>query len=105
MRRILTILLSVYVLGLAVTPCADTARTDPHDMAFTESHADMDHPVSHMECTPFCTCTCCGVVISVDDIPVYTSFEIRENFADNFPLHNSSPRRYHHSFLEPPQLV
>lgn len=105
LRKVLTILLSIYVLALAVTPCVDTADTDPHVMVLTEAHADMDNPVAHAECTPFCTCTCCGIVISVNDIPVYPSFGIKANFADNFPLHDSSPREYHHSVLEPPQLV
>ncbi|WP_367890608.1 hypothetical protein [Sinomicrobium kalidii] len=94
------------MLVLAVTPCADTAEPDPHGLALVETHSDLDNTtVGHMECTPFCTCACCGIVISVENLPVYPDFRTVENFTDNFPLHTSFPREYHHSVLQPPQLV
>ncbi|MGS2741417.1 DUF6660 family protein [Sinomicrobium sp. M5D2P17] len=106
MRKVLTILLSLYVLALSVTPCSDTVTPDPHDGSLKEVHCDVDSTdVGHLDCTPFCTCACCGIVISLEALPVYPDFKTVGNYTDNFPLHYSLPREYHHSVLQPPQLV
>lgn len=106
LRKAWTILLSLYVLALAVTPCGDTLVPDPHDLTLSEVHYDMESGDGHHTgCTPLCTCACCGIIVSIEDLPVYFTPEISEYYLDNFPLPHSFLRGYNHTVLQPPQFV
>lgn len=67
----LTLLLSVYLLGLSFWPCADEPLlpTGQSGLAvgwsFTATESDAGHQHEHDACSPFCTCACCAATITV----------------------------------------
>ena len=73
----LTTLLSVYLLGLSLWPCADEVLSPAGEergtvlTALNASTPDASHP-DHDQCTPFCTCACCAVTITVVPQLTYT---------------------------------
>lgn len=69
----LAIILSVYIVVLAVMPCADAHDADNGCISFdlieqTHSHlSDVDF------CSPFCSCTCCQ---TLSQPTLYSTFQI-----------------------------
>ncbi|XBA03249.1 DUF6660 family protein [Fibrella sp. ES10-3-2-2] len=64
----LTLLLSMYLLGLSLWPCSDEPLLPNEQMeqAMVMSATGAERSQhEHDTCTPFCTCTCCAVTISV----------------------------------------
>lgn len=66
----LTIILSVYLLGLSFWPCADepSLTSGQAAMAMISSIAtesERSHHHEHDACSPFCTCSCCAATITV----------------------------------------
>jgi len=59
----LWVFLSVYLLFLSVYPCNDKAERDSIIVESAVLHADShDKTHDHAEqCSPFCSCICCGV--------------------------------------------
>lgn len=67
--RFLSFILSLYVLALSVVPCLDDASYDVNSFGVEISHTSHDHNHDNSNesdlCTPFCTCACCGSLITV----------------------------------------
>lgn len=65
----LTTLLSLYLLGLALWPCADEFPAPAGSESHVVLSADAPNPGAshphHDQCTPFCSCTCCAAAITV----------------------------------------
>lgn len=66
MKSVFSLLMSVYVLLLSVLPCTDVGlpiRDSNQPTQVTADHHthDTDRPVGD-QCSPFCSCTCCGTV-------------------------------------------
>ncbi|WP_310589072.1 DUF6660 family protein [Fibrella forsythiae] len=64
----LTLILSVYLLGLSLWPCSDgplllDGQTE-QAMIVAAAGSERSHH-EHDRCTPFCTCACCAVTITV----------------------------------------
>jgi len=61
-----SVILSMYLLVLSLVPCADDSIQPICNNVDIELH---DHNHNHSDgtddCTPFCTCICCGSVISI----------------------------------------
>ncbi|MFD2933642.1 DUF6660 family protein [Spirosoma flavum] len=73
----LTTILSLYLLGLSVWPCADELQSvlkQDHTVMLTK--ADGSCPGSshehHDQCTPFCSCACCVTIVTIQPQYSYT---------------------------------
>ena len=56
--KFITLILAITTLVLSSVPCSDEV-IETNDTFQTENHSDH----SDDECTPFCTCACCGIAI------------------------------------------
>ncbi len=70
----LSTLLIVYVMGLSMVPCSDpiaSAAGEVHTASSLDGHGQHAHekPHDHTQdnCTPFCTCSCCGISLTIAD--------------------------------------
>lgn len=59
--KLLTLILSIYIIALACIPCTDA--TIVIDNAQTAHHHTDNSDHSDDSCTPFCICSCCGALI------------------------------------------
>lgn len=76
--RITSFILSILFLGISVLPCTDGMEQEhlEGDIAVehvTHSHADAEHEHEdhgdHEDgCSPFCSCSCCGIAITMPPI-------------------------------------
>lgn len=60
--KVLAILLSFYIFGLNLAPCAD--NDVPNSEAQTEITESFDNDHQHQDsdlCSPFCICQCCHI--------------------------------------------
>jgi hypothetical protein len=81
MKRIFTVLMAFYVLVLVFAPCVDgDFSIDPNPRPVISSAAVPIHQDQHDCCSPFCSCSCCGV-----------SFEVLKSFfiSRDFSLYGS----------------
>ncbi len=66
--RLFSFILSLYILALSVVPCSDgiVHNLDDVDANIELSQTEHDHNHSgHNDCcTPFCTCACCGSLVT-----------------------------------------
>lgn len=79
LMRILTFILSFYIGALSIVPCSDGMTQDsahPNLEVSTDGH-NHDHSDHQDDCTPFCTCVCCGSIVT---LPFLQSL-IGKNFA------------------------
>lgn len=65
-----TTILSLYLLGLSIWPCADEVQPIPRQgHATVLAKADRSYPGSshehHDQCTPFCSCSCCAAIVTL----------------------------------------
>jgi hypothetical protein len=62
--KVLSIILTIYVIALTLYPCADDIGLDVH-------RTEVSQPVGNSHdhdcdlCSPFCTCNCCGRTVQV----------------------------------------
>lgn len=101
--RILAAILSLYILGLSLVPCADAGISPTSDVQhISQSHHD-NHS-NHLDlCSPFCVCHCCGTHVVEIDYAFLPSVSPRdtkvyENYFDR--LTSGLPA----SILQPPQV-
>ncbi|WP_394355031.1 DUF6660 family protein [Maribacter aquimaris] len=60
--KIITLILSFYILGLNVLPCTDTRAEFDDTQIEAAFSLDLDHSHSAFDlCPPFCSCHCCHV--------------------------------------------
>ncbi len=96
--KILSSILALYMTVLFVMPCADRydkeVRND-QEHATERTHQDThDHTGSDL-CTPFCLCSCCGMVSGI--VLQWNVFNIGK--ANTFDL--SKPKVYYKSIFIP----
>lgn len=68
--RIHVLLLALYILLLSCLPCGDmkdcsevaTGRTESHATAAQDVTNHMHHDKDVEQCSPFCSCICCGQI-------------------------------------------
>ena len=56
----LTIILSIYLIGLSVMPCTDVEIYNSHQIGQLSSDKNHAHKDNSDLCSPFCACNCCG---------------------------------------------
>jgi len=70
LMKYFTSILAIYITALAIVPCSDGnivgCSTDFNkEHIELKDHIDHSHDHEDDDCTPFCTCICCGSLISM----------------------------------------
>ena len=79
-------ILTLYLLALAVLPCADEVvqvTKDSQTEAISHDN-ESDHPEHQDFCSPFCICSCCGSLVCV--FSYATGFANPDWLDTSFPL-------------------
>ena len=103
----ITIILSVYLIGLSILPCADLEITSTVNASQFLSEENHSHDKENDMCSPFCACSCCGVqVLSyhphiVFEFPVelFSTSLLAPNYKSVFAS------SFFGSIWQPPQIV
>ncbi|MES2851202.1 MAG: DUF6660 family protein [Bacteroidota bacterium] len=103
--KFFTLLFSLYMLGLSCFPCGDG------DECVVKDDTNISAPINHNNhsqdaehCTPFCTCSCCAVSVSLQAI---ASFRISKRIfpAKNYPVYEISySEQVSFAIWQPPKL-
>jgi len=103
--KFFTLLFSLYMLGLSCFPCGDSEECAVKDDTTISSAANHNgHSQDTEHCTPFCTCSCCAVSVSLQTI---ASYKIPKRvFADkNYPAYEISyTEQISIAIWQPPKL-
>ena len=95
--KIFAFILSLFFMVLTVVPCNDVAKglgekvclaEDIHLEQSQDQHADL--------CTPFCVCNCCGISMTVSQIPKLLPEKIALLIKENLPQNS-----YYYTIPEP----
>ncbi|WP_418382261.1 DUF6660 family protein [Wenyingzhuangia fucanilytica] len=96
--RFVALILSFIVFVMAILPCTDSIFTNVNEVTNTEicdTHQEHSEDV-HDECTPLCTCNCCGTSIT---LPLLITFQDNHiNIYDNSCYFYSY--HYHYKFAK-----
>jgi len=104
-RHILTILFSVYLLGLMVLPCSESHAVEAGKHR-SESQSQHKHDHDAELCTPFCVCGSCIAAIALQAPLDYELLEPETFFQDQISnFYQSVNSDFHGSIWQPPQLV
>ena len=62
MNRMISLLLSFYIVLLTLAPCVDNDNdaVQPGHVTISTTHSPSDE-IQHDGCSPFCSCTCCSI--------------------------------------------
>lgn len=104
--KLLTFLLSIYLVALSCLPCADMEADSTTSKETASNHEDHSHNENDL-CSPFCVCNCCGAQFAsftttiYFDIPtITTAIETKESIYK--PIFTSN---YYGSIWQPPQIA
>ncbi|MBI5538644.1 MAG: hypothetical protein HY951_01185 [Bacteroidia bacterium] len=101
--KFLTIILSIYIVGLTLIPCVDNHRSNDIQLTHLCKQTNDSHSSDVDLCSPFCTCSCCGSSISfvyqiffkpISVKPSALEYFFRVPFLSEFSL----------SFWQPPKI-
>ena len=100
--KLVTLILSLFLLGLSIAPCSDVPKSDNMEISLS-SQGDHDHREAEDLCSPLCVCHCCHSHLVVNQV------FINELGALTFPLHRTTytdpiTSGYISSILQPPQV-
>jgi len=105
--RLFSLLLTFYMLVLAIMPCADRVECDKFEnQEIVENPNHPDHEHTSEMCSPVCTCNCCGAQLSYAP---KTNMSINPNLyynIDNTPKFVSQPHilnNYLSEIWQPPK--
>lgn len=67
LMRYFAFILSLYITALSLVPCTDgmPQNFNQSDIEITTTEHDHNHSDLQDDCTPFCTCACCGMIMTV----------------------------------------
>ncbi|QYJ69347.1 DUF6660 family protein [Flavobacterium litorale] len=103
--KIVTLILSFYILALNALPCSDTEVSVNNSQIEFVMDVDMDD--SHNDvtdfCSPFCTCHCCHVHTVHFEIPDFEPLITEVSLESCIHFDNVS-KEFIHSLLQPPQV-
>ena len=117
--RFMSTLLMIYVLVLTFIPCSDhfadshshkqsfqTSSNHSHEHSEKQDHEHESHDCSKDTCTPFCTCSCCGIALNAADFHLFKLEKPFEAYSFNelpikfYPLVS----KYQENIWQPPQV-
>ena len=99
-------LMCIYLLILCCLPCSDSIECNLPDR-YSSSQSDDHHNHSHESenCTPFCTCSCCGLTAFFTPMPQLQICIVKDQSV-NYPNFTSFIHSGVYAFIgQPPQLV
>lgn len=99
---------SCYMLLFALVPCADGAVYADDINTNIHTEKDTQHPPhddTHQDdCTYLCTCTCCGHLVSLQDIPEFQMAIEPEITELKIFFKQASLQDYLLTFWQPPKI-
>jgi len=99
----LAFILSIYIFGLNLAPCADYIPTDNIDAKTELSQAKEDHQQQDSDlCSPFCICQCCHIS-TINFKFVNVKFNISYISTQDFFYLNGIEKDFTTSILQPPR--
>jgi len=101
--KLIALFFSLYVLLLAVWPCAEIRENDhSHDVPVSQTIPSPDHDDCN-GCSPFCTCNCCAtpMVCQMEQVDLQVSVIVREHIT-SYPTLLVTQRSG--DIWQPPQL-
>ena len=100
--KIIASIFIIVALSLSFVPCADDLEKVKTEVQQSD---DFDHPDhSEDDCTPFCSCACCGsaIIFEIVEIEEKGSVEIFSEYQSDYtPTHATS---YHAPIWHPPTM-
>lgn len=97
---------SFYIMALVVMPCNDAATCEQSQGNTEQTQQTHDHSDDEEDhCSPFCTCSCCGVtgiIISVPNFQIVFIEPITPTYIT--PYYQNFNSAYYYSFWQPPKL-
>ena len=103
--KFITIILSLIILALSITPCSDGNNTeDKHQDEISAEHNHQND--SDDSCPITCACNCCGMTISYQPLQAYTLGLKNQISTEIISVYQSIYRfDYHSNIWQPPQLI
>ena len=106
--RFFALILSIYVFTLSVVSCADSMESHS-ELSKLEVSVDIEKH-NHSEncndfCSPFCTCACCGTVVTLTDETVLKKTSVGPE--PKYSFHYSFDYSFNHKIgvWRPPNLA
>jgi len=97
--KFVAILFSIFIFYMVSVPCVDELF---HEVKSSSQENPCNHG-DHDACTPFCVCSCCGIVVVVSNI----TFDSQPDFIIETEFLSSNKDITSHflqSFWQPPKL-
>lgn len=100
-----SIILSLYFITLLCIPCHDSINVHVDNENALESAAH-DHTEHQDTCSPFCTCSCCGISVSIAALPNYSNTSVaKPNSVEKIIFENTNLiTQYLESIWQPPKV-
>ncbi|WP_434086990.1 DUF6660 family protein [Sphingobacterium faecium] len=103
--KILVYILSLYFIALTLIPCADQVQVFSYGQetgARHVNHEDLNHTDN---CSPFCICSCCSIVLNIEPITAISFVVIFLHSKGEIAYENNFYSFNDSSIWQPPQLV
>tara|TARA_R110002050_G_scaffold74772_4_gene160133 strand:- start:33613 stop:33930 length:318 start_codon:yes stop_codon:yes gene_type:complete len=101
----ITIILSLIILTLSITPCSDGNNAE--DKHLDEIGVNHDHQSDSDDSCPItCSCNCCGMTITYEPIQIFKLEFITKISTTLFSSYKSNYRfDFQSNIWQPPQLI
>ena len=100
--KFMTVILSLFLLGLSIAPCSDVPESDNMEISFS-TEGDHNHGEPEDLCPPLCVCHCCHSHLVINQI------FLKELGTPTIAIHRSTytdpiSSGFFDSLLQPPQV-
>ncbi len=102
--KFVAIIISIFIFYMVSVPCVDEViHIEKSILAKSTPQGNPCSPSEHDACTPFCVCSCCGVVVVIANIyfdsqPIFAFKTVFLSFNKTFTSN------FFQSFWQPPKL-
>ncbi len=102
--RLFAFILSLFILTLSFVPCSDNEDCNTPDLSLNSDHSDHDH--NEDSCTPFCSCSCCGIPGLILSSPIFYTVlqELKMPTPAATVYYSDLIPNYFYSFWQPPRI-
>jgi hypothetical protein len=101
--KLLTIIFSLYILGLSVITCADAEQVSEEFIEYHQTNDDHDHNSEEDFCSPLCVCNCCRTNITITQLFSFVpELKVKKEFVDFYRVQQSGPV---FSIWQPPKIA
>jgi hypothetical protein len=98
--KIVAVILSLYIIALTMVPCVDNHLTGSEaatELCQKNNDSDIDL------CSPFCTCDCCGTIISFELLVFFNSITVTPS-VQKFYFRTPDVTEIAIAFWQPPRI-